>query len=243
MEAAGHALARELRDGRSERVTRADLDLPMRPDKHDARLREIASDELKQEQRRRVGGVEVVENDQERLRRPCRTEEGGRRVEEPKPRVLRIGRGRCRHVSQQLVYLGHDLRELRGARPELSTQDLWDLDADVRPQCLHPRPVGGRPTRFPAAAPQDTDALLLGPCGQLVRQPAFADPGLTSDEEEPAAPLHGVVKPGDQLAELALSPNKYIAGTAARDITRTHLHGPIVPGCAPARTSGMLSAG
>ena len=243
VEAARHALAPELRDGRSERVTRADLDLPMRADKHDARLRELSSNELKQEQRRRVGGVEVVENDQERLRRPCRTEEGGRRIEKPKPRVLRIVRRRCQHVSQQLTYLGHDLRELRGARPELSTQVLWDLDADVRPQCLHPRPIGGRPTRFPAPAPQDTDALLLGSSGQLIRQPALADPGLASDEEEPAAPLHRVVEPGDQLAELALSPNKHIAGTAARDVTRTNLHGPIVPSCAPARTSGMLSGG
>jgi hypothetical protein len=195
-----------------------------------------SGDELEQKQRRGVGGVEVVENDQERLRRPRRPEEGGGRVEEPEPGVLRIGRGPCRHVRQHLADLGDDLRELGGARSELPTEGLWCLDADVGAQCLHPRPVGGRAARFPATAPHDPDPPLLGSSRQLVRQTALADPGLATKEEEPTAPTRRVVEPGQQLAQLAVSPDEDITGRTGCDVARTHVHRPIVPGGVPTRT-------
>jgi len=85
---AGRRLASEFEQCRGERVVRAELDISVGSDDEEPSIRELAGDELKQEQRRHVGGVKVLEHEDQRALDRSTLQKRRRGVEEPEPRAL-----------------------------------------------------------------------------------------------------------------------------------------------------------
>ena len=189
----------ELGQRRPQRVIAAQVDLAVGTHDQDPRVRDRAGEELEEQQRRRVGRLEVVEHQHERRGAGRVAQKRRRRVEEPKPRALGFQRGRRRQVGHDLAQLGEHLCDDRGARAQLRAHRLRADVPQVGAQRLHPRPVGGCTAGLPAPSRQHPRALLPGPGRELARQPALADPGLASDEDHRAPrPARGV-EAGEQL--------------------------------------------
>ena len=177
-------------------------------DDQDPAVGELAGHELQQQQRGLVGGVQVVEHEHERLRRRGALQERGERVEEPEARALGLDGGDGRQVGQDRAQLGQQLRDVDRAGAELGAQRLHLGAADVRAQRLHPRPVRGRAARLPAAPDEHLRAARPGPRGQLLREPALADPRLADEQAQAPAARDRVVEAGGELGELALTPDE-----------------------------------
>ena len=125
-----------------------------------------------------------------------------------------------RRSGQELAQLGQELRELRGARAELRAQRSGSLVAHVGAQRLHPRPVGGRAARLPAAPDEHARAARPRARDQLLGEPALADPGLAGEQEEPPAPGERVVEARAQLGELALAADERACARPLRGSAR-----------------------
>ena len=145
---------------------------------------ELAGHEAQEAERRWIGGLEVVEDDQERPGESGGTQERRRRVEELKAgRVGLTGRW-CLEIRNELVDLGKHLGDVDGARPQLPAHRVRIGLAHVRPQHLDPRPVRRRARVLPSSAPQGDESAVAGVRRHLVREAALADAGLPSDEDE-----------------------------------------------------------
>jgi hypothetical protein len=225
------AVAGELAYGRRERITLGHVHVTVGAREQDLRCGELASDEFEQEEGGRVGCVEVVEHDQQRLLGGGPSQKRGCGVEQAKARPLGVERRRRRHVAENLTHLGQDLRQLACPWPELSAQVLGSLLADVCPQRLHPWPVSRRAARLPTPAREHERAAVPRSRRELVGQPALADAGLAGNQEQPSPALKCIVQARKQLGELALPSNEDAAGTALPDERhpRPFLHTIIVP--------------
>ena len=134
-------------------------------------------DEAQHHERPRVGGVQVVEHDDQRSLARRLDEELRDRVEQPEARRLGIDG------------LGRGARELLEVAAERAYRlDPWPID---RGAALLPAATRGRP---PAA--------LGGLSGELLHQAGLADAGLAAQQEESAAPLSRLIEPGAKLHEL-----------------------------------------
>ena len=85
-------LARELGQGEGQGVVPAQVDVAIGAQDEDGGVAEFACDELQQQQRRRIGGVQVVEYEHERLVSTGVVKERRDCVEETKPACLRLHR-------------------------------------------------------------------------------------------------------------------------------------------------------
>ena len=132
--ATGDRLAGDLRDHCDERLPRDRLDVAHRREQQHVHRSQLAREEAKQQQGRRVGGVQIIEDQHERtfLRRPA--EELGGRVKQPEPGSLGLGRDRSRQPWNQLVELGKDRRELSRSRTQLADEIVAIAGAQVRAQ-------------------------------------------------------------------------------------------------------------
>jgi hypothetical protein len=140
------------------------------------------------EQRRLVGAVHVVEDDQQRRVR------GGAQgldhvVEQPEPL---LGRLPAAVASAGAGALGPAERVV----------------APERAQHLPPRPVGGRALDLGAAAPRHGHALRPRLRGQLLGQAGLADPGLACAQRQPPATVAGGGQPARQRLQLPAAPDQ-----------------------------------
>jgi hypothetical protein len=101
--ASGHRLPSDLGQHRGQRLSGNRTDVTVGTEDQDARRAERAGNELKKQERGRVGGVQVVEDEHERPLRGGLPEKTGGGVEETKARRLRLGRDRRRQAGQQLM--------------------------------------------------------------------------------------------------------------------------------------------
>ena len=90
----------------------------------------------------------------------------------------------------------------------MAPDDVRGRGPQIGPQRLHPWPVWGRPGILPSASPQDLVPALACPCRELVRQPALADPGLATEQDQSTAPETRLVEVLQQFAKLALAPHE-----------------------------------
>ena len=104
-------VAQDLADGLGQIGRAAHLGVAMRPNYDDARICQSARDELEQFERAVIGLVQIVKNDQQRYGTRELLEQGRDRVEQPKARLLRIGRN-PRHGCFRRQF-GNQLRYLR----------------------------------------------------------------------------------------------------------------------------------
>ena len=94
--------------------------------------------------------MQVVQDEHQRLARSGAFEEDGCRVKQGEACVLGLERGRpLLDAAHALAQLGDDLRE---GNPSWSGGAMTSPTPRlrVRPDDLHPRPVGGRPAALPA---------------------------------------------------------------------------------------------
>jgi hypothetical protein len=122
--AARHRLARETAERLEQRMLARHLDVAVGADHEQAGRAHLASEELEEKERRLVRPVHVVEHEDERLADRRGLEEGGDAVEEPEARLLGLERRRRRQVGQSLAHVGHDLRDVGGARAHLGAHAL-----------------------------------------------------------------------------------------------------------------------
>src|SRR5262249_11546208 len=128
------------------------LDVAIGGDDGDARAGDLAGGEGEEEQRARIGGVEVVEEDEERPLLAACLEETADAVEE----VKAIGIGAERRAALRALA---EERGDRGRSISIADEHAEDLD---------PRPVGRGAARFPGATPGDLHARGGGaPAGLL----------------------------------------------------------------------------
>ena len=198
-------LARELGERSLQRIGGRRVHVAAGADDHHPALGELAGDELQQQQRRLVRGVQVVEHEHERLHDRDPLQERRHGVEQAEARALGAGRGVRREVGEHVPQLRQQLGDVGCAQPELPAQRRGLGLAHVRAQRLHPRPVGGRASGLPAAADQDQRAACPRTRGELLGEPALADARLADEQEQPSAAGQRIVEAGGQLRQLALA--------------------------------------
>src|SRR5204862_837669 len=157
-----------------QRRARERIDVPQRAEHEQAALGELAREKLKEKERRRVGGMEIVEREEKRAGPRCVAEELGGRVEEPEARALGVERRRLRQLPEALPQLRDDLRDVSRARAELPTQLVALAFPNVPTQRLHPRPIRGRAAGLPAAADAHREPTRPRRASELFAEPALA---------------------------------------------------------------------
>jgi len=174
-----------------------------------------------EQERRSVGHREVVENQDERPDLRGVPEERRCGVEQAEAGALGVrGHLGTRHLGEQVLDIWEHLGDVRGPSAELRQERVRVLLPEIRADRLHPRPVGWSAARLPAASPQDQGHALLCAVRELVREPALADPGLTTDEKEPPSTREEVVEAGLQLRHLTLPPQEDAFGRRSRGRVR-----------------------
>jgi hypothetical protein len=196
-------LACDLGHRHRERVVPREPEVPIRGHQQHARVGELAGDEAHQEDRWRIRGLEIVQDDEQRAVAGRRSKERGHGVEQAEPRGVGIGRPGSR-LGDEGRELGKHLDDVLGARAEVRPDLVGRGGMEIRPQSLDPRPVGGGARVLPAAAPQDADTIRPRAPGELVGEPALADPGRPGDEGDAPPASHRITQRVRQLAELPL---------------------------------------
>src|SRR5262249_4306686 len=191
--------ARELRQHARPR-SMPHLDVAVRADEEHAGVGELGRDEPKQEQRRRIGPVEIVEEHEQRGFDTEPPHCAPDRLEELEPRVCRL-----RFGGDPLSW--HVLAEQRGERAIRGVVRLR-LEA---PEDLHPRPVRRRALRLVAAPPAHRDAERGGAYRELSRDAGLSDARLAHEEHESSLAADGPIERTHQTTELGLAADEQIA--------------------------------
>ena len=199
-----------------ERVTeleRPPFGLSIGRHEQDAGFRERVAEEAKEQQRRLVSGVDVVQRDEERLLAGDGSEEAANRVEQAD--ALTFGHDRARRPARPRVRVGG-----RGELFEISSERADDL---------HPRPVRRSAALLPATAGDGTHAVLPGYQGELAHQPGLADARLAGQEHERPAGGRRLLERSRQTGQLLVAPDERARGGSPRNREwRDLVHGPLV---------------
>jgi hypothetical protein len=163
---------------------------------------------LEQTQRRAVGPVQVVEDEQHRARAPDRDEQVEHRVVQTVPLRGRVAVDRGGKIRQVARKVGEQAHELAGPRAgcvaQLGPVDVLD---EVR-QRLDEGLVGRGQVRV-AGAVEHRRLALAGAARQLPGQARLAAPRLAADERNAAAVGAGVAPQLAQRRQLDAAPHKW----------------------------------
>src|SRR5207247_696522 len=114
-----------------------------------------------------------------------------------------------------LAQLGDDLRE---GNPSWSGGAMTSPTPRmrVRPDDLHPRPVGGRPAALPASPPEHEKMALAGARREFAEERRLPDAGLADHHEDAAQAGNRSLQAAAQGIELALPADEDAAGEPGR---------------------------
>jgi len=200
-----------------------DLGTPMRGgilarrEHEDVRVPQSAAREAQRQDRRRIRGVEVLEDDRERPALADVPEEGRDGVEQCEAGLLGLERLGRLDLGKRLPDLGDDLRDPLSSASQLGAEHVRLLVPDQAPEDLDPRPERRSSTALPGPAPANQGAAASRPLRERVRQPRLPDPGLTRHEADSRPPLHSGLQRGVELRELAFA--------AEQPVRRSPVHG------------------
>jgi hypothetical protein len=124
-------LARDFRQHLGQGLAGAGLHVSMRAEEKNVGRADLASEKPQQEQRGRVGGVQVVHEEDERPTFGGPAKELCDGVEEPEACRFRLQRARRRQIGEPLVNIGDDLCELDGPGAELRPESVGRRLPDV----------------------------------------------------------------------------------------------------------------
>lgn len=185
---------------------------------------------LEEAQRRVVGGVQVVEGDDEPALPGDAAQEPGHRLEQPEPCIGRLGGRSEREARDTAHQLGDQLGDVRPPRPKMARKRLAGQRGDGCPHDLDPRPEGLHTSCLPATSPRRTHLGGRGRVHEGLEKAGLADPGLTGDEEQPPTAGPGVVQCAPELGQLVVPAKKRQPRGCAH---RPPLHRPQMVGTGP----------
>ena len=162
------------------------LDVAVGGEHQDSITANIAGEVLEEEQRRLVGPVDVVQEENDRLGRGHAADEPGHAVEQAQPLGFAFQQGRLWEIREALVHLGNQLRHLGRAAPQLTQQRRVGAAADVLPKRFDERQVRHGNLALVAVPREHLRAAEAGVDGELTGQAALADPGLAHEHDERA---------------------------------------------------------
>ncbi len=193
---------------------------------------QLAGEELEEQERRHVGGLEIVDDEHDWPIVTGPDQKSGHRVEQLEPGCFGISERRGGEFREHLPQLRDDLGDTGRTRTELAPQRRLVQVSDVPTEGLDPRPVGRRSARLPATAPQHRRAPFVRRVAELVGQPALTDARFTAQQEQPPPPAHGVGEATQQVRHLPLAAHE---STVARGrvLGLGRLVGPIPHGITP----------
>ena len=204
-----------------QRVGGRQLDA-VRPDDEQAAALQRAGEELRQQQGRGVGRLQVVEDDDQRTGGGRVAEQRRDRIEEPEPclpGVVDRGRGGPPEPAREL---GEDLRDVGGPGSHQRRELRRVPPSHVRPQHLDPRPVGGRPLAFVAAPDQHLGTARACIGGEFVGGARLADARLAAQQHHPSPPRCGFLEQVAERLDLPLPPDEHArAGGLCEDLLDT----------------------
>src|SRR5262245_56640572 len=194
---------------RPEGVTPVELVGPIRCDDTETLIPRVAGDERREVARRRVGPVQVLDDEDDRPDRPDATDERQEGLEQSRLRQLVRDRlvaglaGRRAERRQQPGELDrcriNQRRERRGVHP---SNELPQRFGDGRErQAVVTAEVDAR-------AAEDDGTLRHGLGYGFGDQPALADPGLPADEDDRRLPRRASLDRALQLRELGETPDE-----------------------------------
>ncbi len=108
----GDRLAGDFGQGGGQRMIGGQHDIAVGPDQEHRHVRHLARHEAEQQDRGRVGRMEVVEDDEQRVGGGRIAQEGGGRVEQLEARRLRFRIGRSREVREAVAQLREHLGDV-----------------------------------------------------------------------------------------------------------------------------------
>ena len=205
-EVEAHAEARELAEHGLDLGPAPRARLVMGGDDEHARLAQRAGEEGEQQQRRQVGGVEVVEEHDQRLARRGVAQEDGDGVEEREARLLGLevaGLGQVQALAQLGRELGHPPR----AGAELRAQGVVvavGCERSARPApTARTRARRRRPSRAPTRR-DGPSAAARSP--SAVARRVLPMPGSPGEQDEAAVPRRRLLERGVEIGQLAGAP-------------------------------------
>src|SRR5438876_6008445 len=146
--------------------------------------------------------MQVVEDEHDRPQLARSLQERCHGLEETETCSLGLGRDEARELGEEFPQLGYQMCDLGGPSTELGAKLRRIAQTDARPQRLHPRPVGGRSPRLPAAAYENVGAAGLRMARQLLCEATLANAGLPGEEEQPTMSVVHLCKAVYELFEL-----------------------------------------
>ena len=217
------------------------IDGPRGADDEHRQAAQLAREELQQQERGLVAGMQIFEDEHERLVLGGVAQEGRRRVEELEAGLVGLDR-RGRSIRVQAgTDLGNDLGDVGGTGAELLGELLGLEVAEIGAQCLHPGPVRRCAAAFPAAAPKHARPQDRRRAGKLVGKARLTDAGLADEHEEAAASAARFHEALAQLLQLCRAPDE--GAPQGGDHTDIRLNSGTVivsrkrPTCGPSRRS------
>jgi len=194
---------RELRQHPGARSL-AHLDVAVRAENEQACVGELGGNEAQQEQRCRIGPVEIVEHHEQWAVGTELPQRACDRLEELEARVGRLRFGR-HHRPWHVVGEQGCERVCRG------TGAMLRLPLLVGPEHLDPRPVRRCTLRLLAPAPAYRHAERGGAERELARDAGLTDARLAHEEHEPSVVSDGPIERMHEATELDLTADEQIA--------------------------------
>jgi hypothetical protein len=186
-----------------------------------------ASDKLQRQQRRGIGPVQVVEDDDEGALLGDRRQQRDERVEEPEARLVGVELGGLGGRAERPRQLGQQARDPGRALAERDAQCLRVGAPPDRAPDLHPGPVRRCATPVPAAAPGPLRPAGGDVLDELARQRGLADARLSRQQDQAAAAGERLLQARVELCKLASAPHEARTAPSA--------HGRSVHSILPAR--------
>ena len=159
--------------------------------------------------------MEVVNHDDERLALGYAPEKSRDRIEEPKPRLLRVDPLQTRSFSLNWCgpnKLGHQRCHLLNPGAKCLGQLRKVRTFGALPNDLYYRPIGWHSTAFPASSPDNPQAPASSPGRNFVGQARFSNARLPRNHEHPPVAGNGLVQRAAELSEFTLASNEPFAG-------------------------------
>ncbi len=186
-------------------------------EQHDAAFGEFLRDEGQEPQRRGIGPVQVVQNQQQRAHGGHLAPEMRDRGKQPKARLVAFADGRHRGAGRQpLGEFGCNLGRRGGIASEQRRQALVAAGPKASLHCARPGQEGRRARFLEAAAPQGQHAAPYGQRCRFLREPGLADAGLAAEHDHAPAPGQCAAERVVQQLQLAAAADEGLGRAGCR---------------------------
>src|SRR5262249_4474389 len=208
---------------------RLDLERPIGRQQQQAHPAQLASEKRQELERRRVGPVQIVEDDDEWRAFRGAAQERGERVEQAEAPLVGVGGRGNPEIRRAFPQRWHQSRDLRGACAELPDERAGIALGGMGANGLSPRPVRGSAGLVRARPPEHTSGGNRRASDDLLDHARLADARIARDRDQPPAARGGFAELRFEHADLVLASDE----RAAAKLGRPHGDGPSIYGPVP----------